>query len=113
MLPKKNRLSLKTEFNRLKKEGKIFQGKFFGLLVAKNQGSTPPRFAFIVSNKIHKKANKRNKVKRLLREATRDFLLQVKPGTEGVFLAKKTILEASYPQIKQEIDDLFKKAGLV
>ena len=118
MLPKQYRLPLRTEFNRLKKEGKLFQGKLCSLLVSHSREAgprfarQPSRFAFIVSNKIHKKATKRNKIRRLLSEAVWQFLPEIKPGSEGVFLVKKSIIGANYQQIKQEVKVLLQKAQL-
>lgn len=108
MLPKQYRLPLRTEFKRIKKEGKLFSGKFFSLLVNKQPaGNRPSRFAFIISKKIHKKAIKRNRVRRLLVEAVRGILPKIKPGFDFVFLVKKTILEKKLSEIKNEVEKFF------
>ena len=112
MLPKQNRLPLRTEFKHLRKEGKIFQGKLFGLLLSPSP-KAQNRFAFIISTKVHKKAVRRNHARRLLSEAIKEFLPQIKPGFNGVFLAKKTLIDADYSQIKKEMSLLFKKARLI
>jgi len=113
MLPSLWRLPLKTELKRLKKNGQIFQGKFFGLLLAKQEDQKQnPRFAMIVSNKVAKKAVDRNQIRRWVSEALRSFLPQIKNPMDGVFLVKKTALGTDYQQIKKEIELLFKKAGL-
>ncbi len=115
MLPKENRLSLKTEFARIRKNGRLFQGNLFSLL-AVNQGlktkDQQPKFAFIISKKIHRRATKRNRARRLLTEAVRVFLAKIKPGTEGVFLGKKMIIGKYFSEIKSEVEEIFKKAGL-
>lgn len=114
MLLKKHRLPLRTELKRIKKEGILIQGDLFSLLVSrqprKNQFS---RFGFIISTKIHKKAVKRNRVKRLLNEAILGLLPKIKPGFDVVFLAKKKIIEADLKEIKREVKKLFAKAGMV
>jgi len=115
MLPKQNRLYLKTEFGRIQKRGRIIQGKLFSLLFLNQRLLTitqQPRFAFIVSKKIDKRAIKRNRVKRLLSEAVRLFLPQIRQGVEGVFLAKKEILGKEFAEIKNETEGIFKKANL-
>ncbi len=114
MLPKKHRLPLRTELNQVKKKGTLIQGKLFSLLVRrqskKNQSS---RLGFIISTKIHKKAVKRNRAKRLLSEAVISLFPEMKEGFDIVFLAKKRIIEANPEEIKKEVRELFKKAEMV
>ncbi len=114
MLPKSCRLPLKTELKRLKKDGHLLQGKFFGLLLLKSDSSRDvSRFAVIVSNKVEKKAVKRNKIRRLIYEALWSLYPQIRKGTEGVFLVKKNITQATLREIKNEIENLFKKTKLL
>lgn len=114
MLPQAYRLPLKTELKRLKQNGQIFQGKFFGLLLVsgKDPGSFS-RFGMIVSNKVAKKAVTRNKIRRLLSESLLALWSQIKKGSDGVFLAKKTAGEADFSQIKKDIQLLLQKAKLI
>ena len=113
MLPKSYRLPLKTEFKRLKKNGQIFQGKFFGLLLGKPTSlNDVSRFAVIVSNKIDKRAVQRNKIRRLIAEALWSLHPKIKKGMGAVFLVKKTITTASLEEIKKEIENLFKRTKL-
>lgn len=114
MLPKKHRLSLRTELKRVKKEGILVQGKLFSLLVSRQpEKNQPSRFGFIISSKIHKKAVKRNWAKRLLSEAISALNSKIEPGFDIVFLAKKKIVEADLDEIKKQIKRLFIKAGMV
>lgn len=113
MLPKKHRLSLKTELKRIKKNGGLFQGKLFSLLVSPQQKQSVSKFAFIISTKIHKKATKRNRARRLLIEAIRNLLFKTKPGFNVVFLAKKLIVGKELSEIQEETERLFRQAGLI
>lgn len=114
MLPKEYRLPLRKELKRVKKEGVLIQGKLFSLLVShqtvRNQSS---RFGFIISTKVHKKAVKRNRAKRLLSEVLSSLMAKIKPGFDVVFLAKKKLVGADLKEIKSEIKKLFAKAGVV
>lgn len=114
MLPRKHRLPLRTELKRVKKKGTLIQGRLFSLLVShqpkKNQLS---RFGFIISTKIHKKAVKRNRVKRLLNEAILGLMPKIKLGFDAIFLAKKKIIGADLKEIEREVKKLFAKAGMV
>jgi len=116
MLPRKHRLPLRTDLTRVQEEGKLFQGRLFSLLVSgkKSVGrSQSSRFAFIISTKIHKRAVKRNRIRRFLIEAIRSLLSKIKPGFDCVFLAKKAIVGKELSEIKKETEKLFKKAELI
>lgn len=112
MLPQKHRLFLRKELHRIQKEGKVYQFTFFGLLMVKSD-SPISRFAFIVSNKIHKRATKRNRIKRLLRESIRSLLPKINPGFEVVFLTKKGILGKDFQTVQSAVRSSFKKIGLL
>lgn len=115
MLPKKHRLSLRTEWRRVKKQGRLVSSKSFSLLIAQSQkkGDQPPCFAFIVSKKIHPQATKRNRVRRLLQEGVGSLLSQIRPGVEGVFLARRAALEINLLQVKTELTKVFRQANLI
>lgn len=113
MLPRKHRLPLRTDLVRVQEKGKLFQGRLFSLLVAKRKKLETSRFGFIISTKIHKKATKRNRARRLLVEAIRNLLPKIKPGFDCVFLAKKTIIGKELREIKKEVEQLFKKGRLL
>jgi ribonuclease P protein component len=112
MLPRQNRLVRKPDFEKVKEKGDKFQSSLFGLLVFPNEEEFS-RFGFVISTKISKRAVKRNRVKRLLRERVRLLLPKIKPGFDIVFLGKKALLEVDYPEIDKEIRRLFKKARLL
>ena len=112
MLPKQHRLFLRKELHRIQKEGKVCQFPLFGLLVAQGDASVS-RFAFIVSKKIHKRAVKRNRIKRLLRESVRSFLPKINPGYEVVFLVKKRVLEKDFQAVKSAVKKSFERIGLL
>ncbi len=117
MLPEHERLRKKTDFN------KVFKLKCSvstPLLVAyiaikkETNNNTLPRIGFVVGKKIHKKATKRNKVKRRLREAYRS-LRDKKPHLvisfkDIIFIARPPILEQDYFEIEKSVDKCLKKA---
>ena len=114
MLPKKHRLPLRTELRRVKNKGTLVQGGLFGLLISPQVSKTQPsRFGFIISTKVHKKAVKRNRAKRLLTEAVLSLSSKTKPGFDVVFLAKKKIIEAELEEIRREVKKLFVRAGMM
>jgi ribonuclease P protein component len=105
MLPKNHRINLRKEFSVLKKNGKMLNSESFGLLCVKN--AKEQKFGFIVSTKISKKAVERNLIRRRLSEIVRQ--LPTLPKVSGVFLCKKTILNKNYQELKQEIENIFRK----
>lgn len=115
MLPRQFRLPLKTELVRIKKEGRLFQGRLFSLLVSQQTtevGDQPSRFGFIISTKVHKKAVKRNRARRLLAEAIQGLLPQIRAHFDVVFLAKKTLIGQELGVVKKEVTQVFRQAGL-
>lgn len=109
MLPQKYRLRSKSDFQKVLKKGKVIQGKFLGLAVYRGEDG-PAKLGIIVSNKISKKAVVRNRVKRILRRAARDYMLTAPSGLLLVFLAKKAIVEQEAEDIVKEASALLKKA---
>ena len=61
MLARKHRLTEKTDFTKVQKEGKLYQFEDFGLAFI-NKGEGFSRFGFIVSTKISKEADRKSVV---------------------------------------------------
>lgn len=112
MLPKENRLTKREEFENVTKNGKLFQSPFFGLIFISKKRA-PSRFGIVVSNKISKRATARNRAKRLLRQAIRKNMIEVLPGFDVVFLAKKKILEALPQEIEKQTRELLGRAEIL
>lgn len=112
MLPLKNRLQARRDFEETKTKGQKYQSRLFGLLVYPTN-SEVTRFGFIVSTKISKKATQRNKIKRRLRESIRKVLPTLKTGYDVVFLGKKELLDKKLSEISVEVVKTLGKAGLL
>jgi len=111
MLPKENRLKKKKDFKEVFKKGKGFRKDFLFLKI-KNNSFKKIRFGFIVSREISKKAVIRNKIKRRLREIIKKELSKIKPGIDGVLIAKKGIEKKDFLEIKEVVFQLLKKAKI-
>lgn len=107
MLPSKNRLS-RVEINSLKKRARVVQGLYFGVLFEENKLQGMPRFGFIVSRKISKKAVERNLIRRRMKEAAKALLVKFPPGSY-VFLAKQSVLGKTAQEIRQELKSVIKR----
>lgn len=112
MLPYKNRLIEKKDFEALHRAGKFLS---YGSLAVKffPNGLTESRVGLAVGLKFSKKAIKRNKVKRQLREILRLNLAKIVPGFDTIILVRKMPQELSYLELEQTVLILFQRAGLL
>lgn len=113
MLKKEFRLRKQKDFDWVfSKEGSFFSQGFLALKIVPNN-LTFSRFGFIVSNKISKKAVKRNRIKRLMRESVRLMRDQINPGFDIVIIARADISEKKFEEVDSAVDSLLKKSGLL
>ncbi len=112
MLPLKNRLKKKEEFKEVFRKGRSFSKHFF-IIKFKENNLSESRFAFSVPIKQEKKSAKRNKLKRVFREVVKCFLPLIKKNADIVFIIKSQSIECSYKEIKEEVQDSFKKINII
>lgn len=130
MLPKNFRLSKKKDFEAVFQKGKSIKGvgfvlnflekknnkfiyKFSKKSTAMQEISGDLKVGFIVSLKVHKKAVKRNKLKRRMREVIKDNLDKIKKGNFIVIVALPSAANFSFKEVKKNINVLLKKAHLL
>ncbi len=113
MLPKENRLTDDYDFRRVKRLGRSYHCPLFKLSVARRKLEGPPRFGFVISTKIDKRATVRNRIKRLLREAVRAKLSRVPDGFDLVFVVRPKIVGKSYEEVRAEVDQVLSKVSFV
>lgn len=89
-LNKKNRLKKKRDFEEVFKKGKAVNGSFLFIKYRKNELGIP-RFAFVVSAKVSKKAVERNKIRRIISESARTVIKNLDNYDVIVVVAKKII----------------------
>lgn len=109
MLPKKNRLNKKEDFQKTLKKGSMKQGVFFGAAFYKTKEKSEPKVGFIVSNKISKKAVERNRIKRILRAAVSGRIESLPEGMLLVFLAKKSAAGKDSSELREDVEKLLEK----
>lgn len=103
MLSKKNRLP-GPSLPQLKSQGVLQFFKDFSCLYLPNNLEIP-RFGFIISKKIDKRAVVRNKLKRVFCQAVQQNLAQFKPG-DYLFLVKRSALGADPDHLSQLLIEL-------
>lgn len=115
MLPKDNRIRKGGDFSRIFKNSKpVYCGNLVIRIARQGTAGSSPRFGFIVSNKIDKRAARRNKLKRYLRNAAKSALNNIKPDTDIIIIVKSNF---PYPYDKIEIEKQFleglRRAGVL
>lgn len=102
MLSRANRLSKKSDFQRVFARGRAAPTPLYAIKWNKNTFGEP-RFGFIVANTISKKATQRNIIRRRLREAVRRNLAESFPAVDVVIVARSALLTRRYKDIEPVI----------
>ena len=110
MLKKENRLKKRIAFAATYKTGKVVHGDGITIFLGREKtNDSPTKIGFVVSKKIHKRAVKRNRIKRLMRESIR---LLIKEGSMPnkhislIFVASTKLLGRSFNQINTSMKTL-------
>ena len=108
MLPVKNRLTKKKDFEMVFKRGKSLKE---GFLLMKFFCTELPecRFAFVTSQKVSKKAVIRNRVRRVLRELVQKELMKFKKSVDVVLIALPGLEIKDTIKIKKDLTSLLLK----
>lgn len=115
MLPKQFRLKKRSAFKATYKvKNSSHKGGvalFAGILKKEDY---PTKVGFVVSKKVHKRAVKRNRLKRLMRESYRILLKENNLGNSQkymslVFVGSENALDRSFAEIKSSIQKLLER----
>ena len=113
MLQKNLRLRKRSAFTATYKTGKSFHLHGITMFCGKIQtNGNPTKAGFVVSKKIHKRAVKRNRIKRLMRESYRLFLKRGNLPNKYmsvIFVASTTLLDKDFSYINSAITELAEK----
>jgi len=112
LLPKKNRLFLKSDFEKVFLQGKTIDCSELRikLLFTKNSQS---RFGIIVGRKVVSLATKRNRLKRRLRAILYSFLPEFKKTFDAVLIVKKDLSPKSFKEVKEILKKAFLGQNLI
>jgi ribonuclease P protein component len=113
MLPKEYRLKKRSAYTATYKTGKAVHKDGITMFVGKNKNNDyPTKVGFVVSKKIHKRAVKRNRIKRLMRESYR---LLIKEGSVSdkyislIFVASSKLIDKDFKFVDEAIRKLVYK----
>ncbi|MEO8288726.1 MAG: ribonuclease P protein component [Chloroflexota bacterium] len=99
------------QFERVRREGRTWGAGLLVLNAARN-GQDVVRCGFITGKKIGN-AVKRNRARRLIREAVRRRLPEIKAGWDLVWIARAPIEGASFEAVCRAVDDLLQRSRVV
>jgi len=105
------RLRKAAEFQRVREGGRAWAHPLFVLSAAPN-GLERTRVGLLVSRRVGN-AVKRNRARRLLREATRRWLPRVRPGWDMVIIARSPLVESKLQPVEAALERLLRKGSLL
>src|SRR5207249_2913243 len=107
MLPKTDRLNLKTDFKWVA-SGKRIEDSF-NVLFLKEGENTTPKLGIALTSKIFRKAHERNRARRLVSAAFEKLFSQLKSNINIVALPKAGVLKVKSTEVQQELEKTLKK----
>lgn len=111
MLPKSQRLNLKTDFKWVA-SGKKLEGKYFKLFIRMGENNKP-RVGIALSSKTFKKATERNRAKRLLSQAFQATILPfggpLPSNINIVALPKPGIVSVKSADVLLDLEEVLKR----
>ena len=108
MLPREFRLKKRNAFSATYRTGKSFHKDGLTVFCGRvKKDDLPTRIGFVVSKKIHKRAVKRNRIKRLMRESVR-LLIKSNPNFDTkymslIFVASAQLLNKNFNDVDKRI----------
>ncbi|TVU54321.1 MAG: ribonuclease P protein component [Arthrospira sp. PLM2.Bin9] len=120
MLPQVNRLRAPKDFKAVYTRGLHRKTAHLTLRALKrlvppeiDAGDPPSRFGISISQKVSKRAVRRNLLKRQIRAGLRELLSKISPGWDVVIVVKPTAIECNYAEILRELEKLLVQAEVL
>jgi len=110
-MQRRYRLRRDQDFQRLRREGRVYRHPMLTLSLMPN-GLAHNRYGFVVTRHLGN-AVKRNRVRRLLREAARRLHPRLAAGYDMVFITRPEIARRPLVEVFQTLEALLRRAGVV
>jgi ribonuclease P protein component len=108
---RKYRLTGSTDFKRVRRNGKSYAHPLVILVTCPN-AQEEPRFGFTAGKSLGN-AVKRNRAKRLLREALRRNLADIQGGWDAILIARPQLIEKEWAEVQRAVTTVLKRAGMI
>ncbi len=105
------RLTRAADFQRVRQEGKSYAHPLLILLFYPHP--EPGIRVGVAAGRKLGKAVRRNRAKRLLRAAIQSFLPFITQSGDMILIARPPILQANFAEIRQALEALLRRAGLL
>jgi len=113
MLPFKNRLTRRKDFEEVQKNGQFFSEANIAIKFKMNN-LPDARIGIVVGLKFSKKAVERNQIKRQLREMVQKRLKEIKKSTDVVVMIRKREGEhIRLDKLQKNVESVLQKSGLI
>ena len=115
MLKREYRLKKRIAFNATYRTGLSFHKDGITVFCGKKKkNDEPTKIGFVVSKKIHKRAVKRNRIKRLMRESVRLYIKKSNQidkceSISLIFVASSKLLTKNFDEINLTINKIMKE----
>jgi len=111
--PKCRRISKSKEFIRVREKGQIIQNKYFKMIFSRRENiDESSRLGIIVSKKFGNSV-RRNKIKRLIREAFRLIYPNLKIGFDLIIIVRMGADNPKFGYVDQYLRELLKNSGIL
>lgn len=108
---KKEILRRNSDFSSIYKKGKSVGDRFVVVFYKKNH-LPYNRIAFLASKKVGNSVT-RNRARRLMKESYRNISENFAIGYDLIFIARKTIINSKYADVKKSIEAATRRAGIL
>jgi ribonuclease P protein component len=112
MLARDFKLNKRSEIEKVKREGKLFQGDDFGVSIINRRDGKPSRYAFIISTKITKVAVHRNRMRRAMIESVRHNFHLMPKNYDVLFLAKTSMTRKTTDEIMRQVKEFMTRQDI-